>query len=129
MCIRDSAKVDQAQLGPKGPRTRTGSLLGTPFYMSPEQAQGNKTIDSRSDLWALGVIAFECLTGKRPFESDGLGDLVLQICVREMPVPSRLGEVPPKFDEWFAKACHREPDSRYQTVSYTHLTLPTSDLV
>ena len=109
------AKVDQAQLGPKGTRTRTGSLLGTPFYMSPEQAQGNKTIDSRSDLWALGVIAFECLTGKRPFESDGLGDLVLQICVREMPVPSRLGEVPPKFDEWFAKACHREPDSRYQT--------------
>ena len=110
------AKVDKAQLGPKGTRTRTGSLLGTPFYMSPEQAQGNKTIDPRSDLWALGVIAFECVTGKRPFESEGLGDLVLQICVRDMPVPSQFGEVPPKFDDWFAKACHRDPEQRFQTA-------------
>jgi len=110
------AKVEKAQLGPKGTRTRTGSLLGTPFYMSPEQAQGNKTIDPRSDLWSLGVIAFECVTGKRPFESDGLGDLVLQICVRDMPVPSQLTEVPPKFDEWFAKACHRDPELRYQSA-------------
>ncbi|MCC6897712.1 MAG: serine/threonine protein kinase [Polyangiaceae bacterium] len=110
------AKVDKAQLGPKGTRTRTGSLLGTPFYMSPEQAQGNKTIDQRSDLWALGVIAYECVTGKRPFESEGLGDLVLQICVRDMPVPSQVGEVPPKFDDWFAKACHRDPEQRFQTA-------------
>ena len=57
--------------------------------MSPEQAQGNKTVDHRSDLWSLGVIAFECLIGKRPFYSDAIGDLVLQICVRDIPVPSR----------------------------------------
>ncbi|MFO0567828.1 MAG: serine/threonine-protein kinase [Polyangiaceae bacterium] len=110
------AKVETAQLGPKGTRTRTGSLLGTPFYMSPEQAQGNKTIDQRSDLWSLGVIAYECLTGKRPFESDGLGDLVLQICVRDMPVPSQLAPVPAKFDDWFAHACSREPEKRFQTA-------------
>lgn len=110
------AKVETAQLGPKGTRTRTGSLLGTPFYMSPEQAQGNKTIDPRSDLWSLGVIAFECLTGKRPFESEGLGDLVLQICVRDMPVPSELAAVPPKFDEWFSKACARDLEQRFQTA-------------
>jgi serine/threonine-protein kinase len=110
------AKVETAALGPKGTRTRTGSLLGTPFYMSPEQAQGNKTIDHRSDLWALGVIAFECVTGKRPFESDGLGDLVLQICVRDMPIPSQFGDAPTKFDEWFAKACHRDPELRHQSA-------------
>src|SRR5690606_4048356 len=46
--------------------TKTGTLLGTPYYMSPEQAQGLKQIDHRSDLWAIGVITFECLTGKRP---------------------------------------------------------------
>jgi serine/threonine-protein kinase len=110
------AKVEKAQLGPKGTRTRTGSLLGTPFYMSPEQAQGNKAIDPRSDLWSLGVIGFECITGKRPFESDGLGDLVLQICVRDMPVPSALAPVPPKFDDWFRRACARDPEQRFQNA-------------
>jgi serine/threonine-protein kinase len=110
------AKMDTAELGPKGTRTRTGSLLGTPYYMSPEQAQGNKTIDRRSDLWALGVIVFECMTGKRPFESEGLGDLVLQICVRELPLPSELAPVPDGFDRWFKKACAREAEDRFQSA-------------
>jgi serine/threonine-protein kinase len=96
--------------------TRTGSLLGTPYYMSPEQAQGNKAIDHRSDLWALGVIAFECLTGKRPFASDGLGDLVLQICIRDLPVPSAVAPVPIGFDAWFERAMRREPDERFQSA-------------
>jgi len=107
------AKVEKAALGPEGTRTRTGSILGTPFYMSPEQAQGNKAVDHRSDLWSLGVIAFECLTGKRPFYSDGLGDLVLTICVRDLPVPSDVAPVPLGFDRWFAQACARDPDNRF----------------
>lgn len=110
------AKVDTASLGPKGSRTRTGSLLGTPFYMSPEQAQGNKTIDHRSDLWAMAVIAFECITGKRPFESDGLGDLVLQICVHPIPKPSKYLPISQKLEDWFAKAMARDPDQRFQTA-------------
>jgi eukaryotic-like serine/threonine-protein kinase len=110
------AKMDKPNLGPQGTRTRTGSLLGTPYYMSPEQAQGNKTVDRRTDLWALGVIAFECVTGKRPFESEGLGDLVLQICVRPLPMPSELVAVPDGFDDWFAKACAREASDRFQSA-------------
>jgi serine/threonine-protein kinase len=110
------AKVEQTGLGAEGTRTRTGSILGTPYYMSPEQAQGNKAVDFRSDLWALGVIAFECLIGKRPFWSDGLGDLVLMICVRDMPIPSEVGSVPLGFDEWFARACSRDPDARFQSA-------------
>ncbi len=110
------AKVEKATLGPKGQKTRTGSLLGTPYYMSPEQAQGNKDVDYRSDLWALGVIAFECMTGKRPFESEGLGDLVLQICVRDLPVPSTLAPMPPEFDEWFVHACSRDPEGRFASA-------------
>lgn len=109
------AKVESTQLDGEG-HTRTGSLLGTPYYMSPEQAQGNKDIDARSDLWALGVIAFECMTGKRPFSSDGLGDLVLQICIRDIPLPSKVVPVPPGFDGWFLKACSRDPDTRFQTA-------------
>jgi serine/threonine-protein kinase len=84
--------------------------------MSPEQAQGNKTVDHRSDLWSLGVIAFECLTGKRPFYSDGLGDLVLQICIRDIPVPSEIASVPLGFDAWFARAVARDPDARFQSA-------------
>ena len=109
------AKVEATALDGAG-HTRTGSLLGTPYYMSPEQAQGNKDVDGRSDLWALGVIAFECLTGVRPFSSDGLGDLVLQICIRDIPVPSNYATVPAGFDDWFKKACEREPGDRFQTA-------------
>lgn len=116
------AKVESTQLDGEG-HTRTGSLLGTPYYMSPEQAQGNKHIDARSDLWALGVIAFECLTGKRPFSSDGLGDLVLQICIRDIPIPSKVVPVPEGFDEWFKKACTRDPDQRFQTARQLALEL------
>jgi serine/threonine protein kinase len=110
------AKVSVGALGELGTRTRTGSILGTPYYMSPEQAQGNKTVDHRSDLWSLGVIAFECVTGKRPFYSDGLGDLVLQICIRDIPVPSEMGSVPVGFDAWFARAVARDPDTRFQSA-------------
>ena len=110
------AKVEAATLGPDGTKTRTGSLLGTPYYMSPEQAQGNKEVDHRSDLWSLGVIAFECLTGKRPFTSDALGDLVLAICIRPIPVPSEHATVPAGFDDWFAKATARDPEARFQSA-------------
>jgi len=110
------AKVTVGALGEQGSRTRTGSILGTPYYMSPEQAQGNKTVDHRSDLWSLGVIAFECLTGKRPFYSDGLGDLVLQICIRDIPIPSEANSVPVGFDAWFARAVNRDPEARFQSA-------------
>ncbi|MBN1610015.1 MAG: serine/threonine protein kinase [Polyangiaceae bacterium] len=110
------AKVESGGFVASGARTRTGSLLGTPYYMSPEQVQGNKEVDFRSDLWALGVIAFEALTGRKPFQSDGLGDLVLQICVRRHPVPSETAPVPPMFDPWFAKATAREPNERFQSA-------------
>ncbi len=109
------AKVEHGVLV-DGERTRTGSILGTPYYMSPEQAQGNKTVDHRSDLWALGVMVFECLIGRRPFFSDGLGDLVLQICVRDMPIPSEAGSVPPTFDAWFARAVCRDVEQRFQSA-------------
>jgi serine/threonine protein kinase len=109
------AKVERHALS-EGTRTRTGSILGTPFYMSPEQAQGNRTVDSRTDLWAMGVIAFECITGKRPFYSDGLGDLVLAICVRDIPLPSSIASVPVGFDAWWHRAVARDPEKRFQSA-------------
>lgn len=96
--------------------TRTGIMLGTPHYMSPEQARGNRTVDFRCDLWALGVIAYECLTGHLPFQSNALGDLVLKICTTEAPPPSSLCRVPAQFDAWFARANQKEPDDRFQSA-------------
>jgi serine/threonine-protein kinase len=100
----------------ESPQTQTGALLGTPYYMSPEQATGQKDVDHRSDLWAIGVITYECLLGKRPYQSDSLGDLVLQICSRAQPVPSHHGTVPPGFDAWFQKAQERDPAQRWQSA-------------
>ena len=96
--------------------TRTGTLLGTLHYMSPEQVEGAKSVDFRADIWAMGVIAFECLVGRRPFEGETVGTLVLEICSRPLPVPSQLGAVPAGFDAWFAKACAREPAARFASA-------------
>ncbi|MBK8258220.1 MAG: serine/threonine protein kinase [Polyangiaceae bacterium] len=97
--------------------TETGTMLGTPCYMSPEQARGRKEIDARSDLWSFGVIAFECLTGKRPFDSLALGELMMQICSEPIVIPSTISPVPPGFDAWFAKTVERDPNARFQTVA------------
>jgi eukaryotic-like serine/threonine-protein kinase len=95
--------------------TRTGALIGTPQYMSPEQAQG-LSVDKSCDLWALGVIAFECLCGRLPFPSEKPGELILQICVRPIPVPSQVARVTPRFDVWFARACQRDPAARFTSA-------------
>ncbi len=103
-------------IGAVSGETRTGAILGTPHYMSPEQAEGTKLVDHRTDLWALGVIAFECLLGRRPFDSEALGGLLLAICTKPIPVPSASGFNLPGFDAWFAKACARELNLRFQTA-------------
>ncbi|MET0410916.1 MAG: protein kinase [Polyangiaceae bacterium] len=110
--------VAKVALGSATLRTATGSLVGTPNYMSPEQARGNRNVDHRSDLWSLAVITLECLTGKRPFESAGLGDLLIQIV--SSPVP-RLTEfapdLPKGLQHWLDKALERDPNERFQTAS------------
>ena len=93
--------------------TATGTMVGTPFYMSPEQSQGTADVDFKTDLWAMGVIAYQCLVGERPFESAALGELLLRICVDPVPVPSEHGGVPEEFDAWFARAVERNPAHRF----------------
>jgi hypothetical protein len=110
------AKSRTHGIGSVSTATRTGSVLGTPYYMSPEQAEGSKSVDHRSDIWSMGVIAWECLLGARPFEAETLGGLLLAICARDIPVPSRVGHVPPGFDAWFARACSRDLRNRFDTV-------------
>jgi serine/threonine-protein kinase len=68
-----------------GQLTRTGDMIGTPFYMSPEQAFGEPDIDGRADIWSLGVILFVCLSGKKPFAGDGHGQLLKRLLSDEAP--------------------------------------------
>jgi serine/threonine-protein kinase len=100
-----------------GTKTNTGALLGTPSYMSPEQADGTRPIDHRSDLWSLAVVAFECLTGRVPFKSDALGDLLMRIMSRPIPtLTSFAPDLPPALDAWWERAAARPPDERFQSA-------------
>jgi serine/threonine protein kinase len=96
--------------------TADGQVVGTPHYMSPEQARGAPGVDLRTDVWALGVIACECLLGYPPFVASGLASVLTAICVRPLPVPSALGVVPVGFDAWFARACARVAGARFSSL-------------
>jgi eukaryotic-like serine/threonine-protein kinase len=95
-------------MGTGTPITATGEQMGTPFYMCPEQIRGQRHIDYKADIWAFGVIAYECLTGVRPFGGETLGALSLSICVEPLPIPSRAASVPAGFDAWFLRSVSRD---------------------
>jgi serine/threonine-protein kinase len=98
--------------------TREGAIFGTPLYMSPEQVSGQGQADHRSDLWALGCITFECLTGRPIWPVDrGMAYIFAQIVTQPIPVPSSLRpELPRAFDAWFHQALQRDPERRYQSA-------------
>ncbi len=109
------AKAQAHGLNPDS-ATRTGAVMGTAYYMSPEQISGTKNVDFRTDLWALGVMACECLTGKRPFEADSIGGITLKICIEPIPLPSSFAPVPLGFDAWFTKMLQRDPLQRFSSA-------------
>ncbi len=97
--------------------TLAGTKLGTLSYMSPEQIDNPQSVDHRADLYSIGALTFECLTGQRPFKAESVVELIHQICVTKPPVPSALAEVPRGFDAWFAKATHRDRERRFASAT------------
>jgi serine/threonine-protein kinase len=97
--------------------TRTGMLMGTPYYMSPEQASGRDEIDHRTDLYSLGVIMFEASTGRVPFQAESFNRLLFKIALEDVPKPE---VIRPELDRAFAslitKAMARDRDQRFQTA-------------
>jgi serine/threonine protein kinase len=97
--------------------TQAGSVLGTPVYMSPEQARSVSEIDPRADLWSLAVIAYECLLGKLPFDGPSLGEVFARIMFEPIPVPSEVDPAIPRgFDRWWARAACREVERRFASA-------------
>jgi serine/threonine protein kinase len=97
--------------------TRTGAVVGTPLYMSPEQARGLKTIDHRTDIYSLGLVAYTMFTGNLAFSSESFGDLLLQICTAPLPsLRASAPWLPPAMEGWFQRACAREPNHRFASA-------------
>lgn len=100
-----------------GTLTGTGAMIGTPFYLAPEQIMDGKSAGPASDQYALGVILYECLTGRRPFESDNLF-VVFQAIVNGSPAPLRQlrPEIPPGLEQVVLRAMNVDPRQRYPSV-------------
>jgi hypothetical protein len=98
--------------------TQEGGVLGTPAYMSPEQARGHITLDGRSDIYALGVILFEMLTGSQPFQADTPMAVALSHVLDPVPpVLRRRPDLPPEADSVIQKALAKDPNDRYPTAT------------
>jgi serine/threonine-protein kinase len=97
--------------------TQHGMVMGTPHYMSPEQARGRRDLDARVDLYATGVMLYEMLAGVRPFEAKMANDILLQI-VRNAPTPLRTHrpDVPAELERIVLKAMRKERNDRHGTA-------------
>ncbi len=94
--------------------TQEGVLIGTPQYMAPEQARGLRDVDRRIDVWAMGVVLYELLTGKLPYDSENVGDILIQIVSQDAPpISFYRPEIGPDLSAVVQRALARNRDDRY----------------
>jgi serine/threonine-protein kinase len=97
--------------------TRTGQIIGTPLYMSPEQTRGTANVDRRSDIYAMGVILYEMTTGRLPFEATSIYDLIVKHATEVPPAPrTRRADIPESVEAVIMRCLEKAPDARYQTA-------------
>jgi serine/threonine-protein kinase len=100
--------------------TRTGMVLGTPLYMSPEQARGGEDVDARADVWAVGVMLYECLTGEVPFRANNYLGVISQVLTQEVQPPSQLRPelgIPVAVEAVVMRAMAKDREQRYQRMA------------
>ncbi|MCC7542832.1 MAG: serine/threonine protein kinase [Deltaproteobacteria bacterium] len=100
--------------------TTTGVVIGTPLYMSPEQLWADRELDGKSDVWSLGVVLFEMLVGKPPFEERGMATLAQQIALGRVPSPRSLRpDVPAAVERLLLRMLRKEPERRPTAADLT----------
>ncbi len=97
--------------------TALGTAVGTPYYMSPEQASGDRKIDGRSDIYSLGVVAYQLLSGRRPFEGESVREVLLQHVTNDpAPIASLVPSLPEDLGRAVTQCMAKEPDERIQSA-------------
>jgi serine/threonine-protein kinase len=98
--------------------TRTGVTLGTPYYMSPEQARGQKELDERADIYALGVILFELLSGQKPYSGDNYNAILYAILMQPAPrIETLRADLPPGLADLVHRAMAPEANDRFSSAA------------
>ena len=111
------AKILSSPDGASSVKTRTGSLMGTPLYMSPEQCKGAGVLDHRTDIYSLGVILFEMISGRPPFNAEGVGELFAKHMLEDPPqVTDFAPHAPPHMAAAIMKSLAKDPAARFQTM-------------
>jgi serine/threonine-protein kinase len=96
--------------------TRAGAVVGTPYYMSPEQARGSSAIDQRTDIYAIGVLLYQATTGQVPYQAETFNELLFKIVLEVAPPPQTyVPDLDPDFAGIIMRAMAREPDQRFQS--------------
>lgn len=110
------AKLTENEVSPAAAETNPGVVMGTPRYMSPEQARG-LDVDLRTDIFSLGTVIYELVTGKLPFEGETTSDVIAAL-IKDEPEPmrSRVTELPVQFEQVVSKALAKDRGQRYQTI-------------
>ncbi|MBL8677997.1 MAG: protein kinase [Myxococcales bacterium] len=96
--------------------TQTNTTVGTPHYMSPEQARGERNLDARADLWAGGVVLYECLAGRVPFDGDSYNDQIVKVITEPHPSLSQF-DVPLELSRIVDRALEKDRTKRYANAS------------